>query len=119
MSGVGNQSPGDAVPNAPTTAPTTSWYAQDAPFPATNPWWPDNTQNWYAMTFANASGESAFGPWSSPASGDHYALCYLVELPLDPDGGATQRNIYRRSQTQGCDVQPAILVGTLYDNTTT
>ncbi|MGW3046035.1 hypothetical protein ACWC9T_39935 [Kitasatospora sp. NPDC001159] len=70
------------------------------------------------MTFANASGESSFGPWSS-WGGDHYALCYLVDLPLDPDGTATQRNIYRRSQTQGCEVQPAILVGTLYDNVAT
>ncbi|ROQ68875.1 putative ribosomally synthesized peptide [Streptomyces sp. 840.1] len=114
----GKKTPEDAIPTAPATAPTPSYYAQNAPFPPENPWWPDKTQNEYAMTFVNSSGESAFGPWSS-WGGSGYALAYLVDLATDPEGTATQRNIYRRSQTEGCDVQPAVLVGTLDDNTTT
>ena len=97
------------IPNPPSTDPAVNSWAQNSPVGQ----WPANVPAQYAVTFFNAAGETAFGPWGS-MSGAGSALADLEEVPLDPSGQATGRNIYR--QLQGFNVQ---LVGTINDNTTT
>src|ERR1039458_7564908 len=97
------------IPNPPSTAPAVNSWAQNSPVGQ----WPANVLAQYAVTFFNAAGETAFGPWGS-MSGAGSARADLEDVPVDPSGQATGRNIYR--ELQGFNVQ---LVGTINDNTTT
>lgn len=97
------------------------FYAQSTPYPygSSSPWWPAGAYAQYSITNVDPSGnESAFGPFND-WGGLNYSLAYLVDIPTDSTGSTATRNVYRRLQMDNGFVQPAIYVGTIYDNTST
>lgn len=97
----------------PASAPSISSWTQSSSVP---PNWVSGNTVRYAVSFTNADGmwESATGPWAAYATIADEAFPTLDDIPTDPTGTATGRNIWRQFGTD-----PLTFVGSIGDNVTT
>jgi len=105
------------APATPSTAPqvdTTGGYVTGAYDNDGFTQWMQGDMVQYAVTFVNAAGESNFSAWSSWVQVGA-SICAGVNIPTDPSGAATSRNLYRKFQSS----QTPERVLTILDNTTT
>ena len=105
-------------PGAPATAPTVKAGGFAETTAAAGSPWAGASAVSYAISFTSARGPSTRGPWSSSADTNGGSGPMLENVPTDPLGLATARQVWRQL-TVGGTVQPPRAVGAILDNTTT